>query len=72
MTENTLRPGLDRTDVRRSGRRGGQGWLPAGVSDRPTVNTCVHSDDTRPPDELYCYMTQDYIRLAYVSTIGQL
>ena len=55
--------GADRTDVRRSGRRGGEGWLPAGVNDGTTVNRRVHSEATRPPDELYCYLPLAYTRL---------
>jgi hypothetical protein len=61
--------GADRTDVRRSGRRGGEGWLPAGVNDGTTVNRRVHSEATRPPDELYYYLPLTYTRLVYVSTV---
>ena len=61
--------GADRTDVRRSGRRGGEGWLPAGVNDGTTVNRRVHSEVTRPPDGLYCYLPLAYTRLVYVSTV---
>ena len=61
--------GADRTDVRRSGWRGGEGWLPAGVNDGTTVNRRVHSEATRPPDELYCYLPLAYTRLVYVSTV---